>query len=577
MKIYIVLLVILFSNNYSSAQNNLPYPIIFVHGLTGSDETFGPTMEYLSQHDSLGDINVFDVVLNADNDNTTAILSEDVKWQDFTYNSTAINVGRRNYDADINNFVDGWVGTNIFAINFKEERIRGAAGATNDYFDQSNESAIFKQGHALGKMIEEVLSYTGTEKVILVGHSMGGLAIREYLQRMDYTYQHTHYIDPSIIDGHHVARVATYGTPHSGSNTSPDPTKVSEVPNPFGYSEANRDLIYEYNSFTQCIEYPKSIYFYGGNESCIQSVSGNSTFPNVDINCNGIENDEIRGINENFYSFDFNQGMWLPDGIDYTYMCSIWANWGTGLVGDGAVSIHRQWVHDLDIPSPQGLADTTMSTIPHTSEGADYKTILRGIDEPESRERAFKVIFNKEYIGYITYQQGMQNFDGDYFKIDCSNVDSLMFTLRSDSINMLDVRFSNDDLNFQSMFGVNSTVQTFSISVPNEVIYIRLEGLADSFSWQHPYHFEVTPMNYVEIDEEQIRTVFEIYPNPTSEEVNIKTSSNEYTIEIFSFDGKLLSTSQNSKTLDISMLPKGVYFLCLSSEKKRYLRRIVKN
>ncbi len=576
MKTFTILSLFIINLFISFAQNNLPYPIIFVHGLAGSDKTFGATMEYLSLHDSLGAINVFDIVLNADNNNTNALLSNDVKWQDFTFNNTQINIGRRNYDTDVNNFIDGWTGSNIFAINFQEERIRGASGLLFNYFNQSNESAIFKQGYALGKMIAEVLSYTGAEKVILVGHSMGGLAIREYLQRTDSNGQHIHYVNPNDIDGHQVARVATYGTPHSGSNTSPDPTKASVVPNPFGYSEANRDLIYEYNSYTQCTEFPKGIYLYGGNESCIQSISGNTTFPNADINCNGIENDEIVGINENYYSFDFNPIMPLPTGIDYTYMCSIWASWGTGLVGDGAVSIHRQWLHNLDSPTPLGLADTTMNDIPHTSQGDDYKTILRGIDEPESRLRAFSIDFNQDYIGYLTYQQNMQPYDVDFFSIDCSTIDSLLLTIKTDSINMLDVTFLNNNLSFQESFIIDSVFKTISINVPNEVIYIRLRGLADEFSWQHPYKFNVQPLSYIQLTELGTEIEFDIFPNPTENIVNIKSSQSEYNLTIYSFDGKLIGNYLNEKKIDVRQFPKGIYFIIFETNKGQIVKRFIK-
>ena len=577
MKISLLLLVSLGYMSGCFSQNNLPYPIIFVHGLTGSDQTFGPTMEYLSVHDSLGGINVFDVVLNADNDNTTSLLSNDVKWQDFSFNGDPINVGRRNYQTDINDFVDGWTGSYLFAINFKEERIRGASGSFNDLFDQSNESGVYKQGHALGKMIGEVLTYTGAEKVILVGHSMGGLAIREYLQRMDANSQHPHYIDPNDFHGHHVARVATYGTPHTGSNTATDPTKASDIPNPLGYSEANRDLLWQYNSFTQCSDYPVGIYLFGGNEACIQSVSGNATFPNVDINCNGIENDDIIGINENFYSYDFNYNMSLPDKIDYTYMCSVWANWGSGLIGDGAVSIHRQWLHDLDIPSPQGLADTTMSSIPHTSEGGDYKTILRGIDEPEQSSRAFKVDFNKKYIGYLTYQQNMQPYDGDFFKIDCSNVDSLQFTLDSESLNMISMSFIDENSNTIYFSQINSTHEIVSIAVPSEIVFLRIQGKATYNSWENPYHFLIEPLNYVGVDEVLRNDDFKMYPNPTNDFLHIETEIIDYNVKLISMDGREVLFEKNQSKLDVQALKKGIYLLQLISENGISTKRFVKN
>ncbi|MCF8197791.1 MAG: alpha/beta fold hydrolase [Sulfuritalea sp.] len=56
--------------------------------------------------------------------------------------------------------------------------------------------------HGIARRIDEVLAATGASQVILVGHSMGGLASRAYLRR----------------HGHaKVARLITLGSPHHGS------------------------------------------------------------------------------------------------------------------------------------------------------------------------------------------------------------------------------------------------------------------------------------------------------------------------------------------------------------------------
>ena len=54
----------------------------------------------------------------------------------------------------------------------------------------------------ISRRIDEVLAETGAEQVILVGHSMGGLAARAYLRRFGVAK---------------VARLVTLGTPHAGS------------------------------------------------------------------------------------------------------------------------------------------------------------------------------------------------------------------------------------------------------------------------------------------------------------------------------------------------------------------------
>ena len=98
--------------------NSLPYPVIFVHGIVGSDESFSTTMNHLQSEYDLGPINVFDVLLNADNDFSACSIETDVAWEDFIFEGHDITLGRRSYHEDLDEVTDGWIESNIFAINF---------------------------------------------------------------------------------------------------------------------------------------------------------------------------------------------------------------------------------------------------------------------------------------------------------------------------------------------------------------------------------------------------------------------------------------------------------------------------
>jgi pimeloyl-ACP methyl ester carboxylesterase len=568
--------------NSCFSQNKLPYPIIFVHGLADYENAFAGSMEYLRDHDNLGEINVFDIVLNADDDTESSIMSEDVKWEDFTYDGEEINIGRRNYSDDIDEYVHEWTDSNLFAINFQEESIDGANGFFNDYFDQSNEAAIFKQGFALNKMIQEVLDYTGAEKVILVGHSMGGMCIREYLQRTDENDIHVNWIDPTTEDGHKVARVVTFGTPHLGSNTSLDPTK-SQIPDEFGNSEANRDLLYEYNSYTFCDEYPQGIYMFGGNEHCIASEDGffgNSTFDNVDINCNGSQTDDIVGINESPESFSYNPEMPLPTNIKYTYITSIWIGWNIGLIGDGAVSIERQWLHDQnDNPVPLGITDTLLTDVFHTNEGNDYLTVIRGLDEPNSFSLAYELNLNREIFGYVTYQQNRISYDEDVFKLKCGENNTIAFVFNGElsAINTIEFYDLNETL-LMSKNIVNAIDTTF-VSLPesDNEIYVKLIGTATPTSWENPYKINYYP---IEITESAINNSISasIYPNPTSGICTIIRSDNEpCSIRIYDANSAevFYSETGQSNKFDFNFLPNGIYTVKLDSKSNSISKKLV--
>lgn len=165
-----------------------PYPIIFVHGLKGNETTWNLAVQELG-----GSAKVFDICLNHDANLATSLLSQDVNvigWRDGAPTSKSPN--------------------RLYIINFDH----GGFPASHSTHTQSSQSAIFKQGFALGRMIEAVTSLEQASKVILVGHSMGGLAIREYLQRGN----GINWVDQSSTVGHKVARVVTIGTPHRGCN-----------------------------------------------------------------------------------------------------------------------------------------------------------------------------------------------------------------------------------------------------------------------------------------------------------------------------------------------------------------------
>lgn len=52
-----------------------------------------------------------------------------------------------------------------------------------------------------------------------------------------------------------------------------------------------------------------------------------------------------------------------------------------------------------------------------------------------------------------------------------------------------------------------------------------------------------------------------IYPNPATEFINITGLENIKSVKIISSDGKLVSTSLNTKSINISKIPLGIYFV----------------
>jgi len=286
-------------------QNNpnqtLPYPIIFIHGLdSNSDVWYDLGLQMINNGLSFG--GRIDFCLNDNGNNNVA--------NKLVYPTPNADIAL--YTDYINNLSIGDFYLLNFDVNNIGELFPSADGSPfNDVL--SNESAIVKQGIAVKLAIQIVLQKTGRDKVILMGHSMGGLASREYIQ------------NPSNWqpDGqHHVAKLVTTGTPHGGF------TGVDLSPTINSRSEAFRDL-----KKTYTISGDNGVYLFGGIENYPTMLNNLLyTFYNVDVNCNGLDadNSNIIGLN--------NKG-WITN-IDYAYivgMCSNCSILYPGMPGDGIV------------------------------------------------------------------------------------------------------------------------------------------------------------------------------------------------------------------------------------------------
>ncbi|KAF0151704.1 MAG: esterase/lipase/thioesterase, partial [Ignavibacteria bacterium] len=495
----------------------LPYPIIFVHGLSGSDETFKVTMGYMRDQFLWGgqskSIYVFDAVLNADNNDNSSIMSDDVKWENFSSEGRYITVGKRNFDEDRNNFITGWSDNNVrlFAINFAEERIRGAWGV-NDFFDHSNEAAIFKQGKALGEMIKQVLEFTGCKKVILIGHSMGGLAIREYLQRLDGIGKPSWWVNKNDIkDGHKVAKVVTIGTPHYGFERAyilPFETKrlgkVLSTGIPNIKSEAVRDLSVEVEEKALLVSKNfKGPYLFGGLEkNAYQNTWTGINFFNQDINCDGNNDGTIVGINagtSTFYKTD-NPDMSLPRNIDYTWIVAT----NSGGKNDDIVLADRQF---LDEPGDTlrtiiSVASGLEKWVTHMAEGAAYQPIIRGMDEPSTNELAYELKTGESYIGLISRQTFNNTTDKDVFTFKLASSAKIKITVVDDKMGIVANHSGVTKINLldsSNVFKKAGNVYPFTIEydAPAGEYYLHVSGKSEGEPWKNPYRIKVetTEMN----------------------------------------------------------------------------------
>ena len=458
--------------NAQTNNSKFPYPIIFVHGLVGEGDNYWTTIV----SELGGDAKIFDVCLNHDGNLSTSILSNDVDiigWRD----SPQISSSNRLYIINFDN------------IEFHEPG--------HESHLQSNQSAIYKQGYALGKMIEQVRILENSDKVILVGHSMGGLAIREYLQRTE-NGVHEWWVDSDPSTGHKVAKAVTIGTPHRGSNLGTLATIIATrgigvliawYKNIDVQGEAVRDLAWDYGNG---LGVPGK-YLYGG----LENSPPYSYFHNSDINCDGDETDNIVRLNTSNDGTLENQFMSLPRNINYTWVISNYKVLGIGIGSDVVVDLDRQWLFYNRQPEPFGIADTILINSFHTDEPNDKVGILRGMDEPSTKSFAYEVDCNeynqsslKIYKGYTTYGTNQTSNDLDVYKFTAIRSGTLK--LQFDQIynsNSWSIRVEDSQGTVLSnISNPSSPVSEINVN-KDETYYIYFTSQALKDSWKYNYQF----------------------------------------------------------------------------------------
>ncbi|UGS22105.1 T9SS type A sorting domain-containing protein [Flavobacterium cyclinae] len=519
--------------------SKLPYPIIFIHGLNSSSETWNTSTDYYDTQYGFTFGGRFDFCLNADNNNTTT---------NKNFYPTA--------GADIAAFESLVQDGDYFYVNFNVNP-NGAVGTTV----LSNQSAIAKQGAAVKVAVQRVMEVTGKDKVILVGHSMGGLASREYIQNSE---------NWQADNQHHVAKLLTLGTPHGGSNASDNVlafmtgTDVS--------SEAIRDLktTYYYSG-------EPGHYLFGGlevqNSSSMNDNSYTPDFYNSDINCNGIVGENIQGLNQKS----------IDHFIDFSCVIGRITNaFGSNITTDGVVpepsSNMNTYLTGLTYPAKLFYFNSGYDIIENHTELPGYPyQMMQGLDEPNYKELAYVIETNKNYIGYTTVQNPT-GADNDYFKFTVSDVveatvdvSSIVTSTMNGSI--LDATGTAIGANQNNSGNTLSFTRTLT---PGDYFLKLTSTSPTNTNYQTPYQFNITTT--LSADDTSFET-FVYYPNPVKDilylnHIQLTKAS------VYSVLGQLIDTKSFEKsstnTLDFSNLESGIYLVVLENDSQQKTIKVIK-
>ena len=297
------------------SQCDCPYPTLFIHGWTGDFTSWQDVYTDATIVSAWGGlVDTYDAVLNANGqsnafgvDNAALTADDDALFQ---------------FVNDPNSLAPGC----LYAVDFDwfwnqsqaNPALQGTSAPAGE--SDSNQSSIEKQGWAVGQAIQAILNANPDKtKVVLVGHSMGGLAAREYLQRFE-NGSYTWWADPSDpINGHKVAKVVSAGAPHRGSNAS-----LGNLGSVFNFdetSESVRDLRFSYSTgfFSPRDSAP---YLFSGPEDDHVDAG---FFKDPDVDCDGdYDTSIITSINEvgagdPWDGTKDNPAMPLPQNVKYSY------------------------------------------------------------------------------------------------------------------------------------------------------------------------------------------------------------------------------------------------------------------
>jgi pimeloyl-ACP methyl ester carboxylesterase len=443
-----------------------PYPIIFIHGLSGTGSSWNPFGVHINQNANFSWGGELEFCLENYN---------------FSTPQDACQI-----PSDILSFIPSSLPVaDYYRIEF-DCYWDGTCNNNNSEWLLSNQAAITKQGYALGIAIDKVLNATGKNKIILVGHSMGGLAAREYVQNS------SHWIGNS----HRVAKLVTSGTPHGGSNSTSLGIGLGGINEK---SEAVRDLRESYTSGHL------GAYLVGGIPESDSYIWNNLfwDYKNVDVTCDGDENDFITGLN--FKS--------IPYDIDYVSIASSYSGNDDGVVDyyNANLSNYKftpyfEFFNANNYVHSASLMLTNPSATGHLTE-ANYIN-FKSLDEPDNKDMAYDIDLGNAYTGFLTFQGDYmpnRDYDEDYYRF---SVNQLSYVL---------VSVSNLPTNsYVSLLSSQNTIITqtgpnvfFSSFVSPGVYYIKIEGAAygntipGSYPWQKPYSFL--------IDYSLVNSVFDEY------------------------------------------------------------------
>jgi hypothetical protein len=307
----------------------------------------------------------------------------------------------------------------VYVLNLHTDRA-GTAHSNLNLAGQSesNAAALWKQGYVVQMALRRIVAATGAKEVTIVGHGMGGVAAREYLQRISIgsTRQWWFVGTPGGTAAHHVGKLVTVGTPHGGAPSSGWQALLGTGHASLA-SEAVRDMLPSNNA--SLASRTEGQFLFGGFEAGVAT-----SWHNKDVNANGLVNDKIyddrpsKPLNADTTALAENALNPLPADIELFCLAG-----DTGAGSDGVVATTSAILGSAScrIESRIVTARHAGGALPPSGMTPlleDFASLLGAMDEPDDAAHAFTVVAPVSFDGFISTQGGGVTHDADFYQFE---------------------------------------------------------------------------------------------------------------------------------------------------------------
>lgn len=124
---------------------------------------------------------------------------------------------------------------------------------------------------------------------------------------------------------------------------------------------------------------------------------------------------------------------------------------------------------------------------------------------------------------------------------------------------------------------LNNTLVLESPILPGDAVPAEVDFEFDNYYTSFNVdNFKITALNSMATSDMSNKAIA-IYPNPTTDVVNVKMNKEIQKLEVVDLAGKTIVSKENVSTLNVKELPKGVYLLKVKTKEGTSTQKFMKN